>query len=152
MQLYEQQVELPQIVQNMRLRAAEAEKGVLAIVDYLGLIGVRGQPDRRLTIEENSRQFKVLTHELNILIVLLSTLTRGVENRLEQTPVSTDLRESGYIETDRHAIGFLWNSDRQDEKTDIRTVTLNIAQNREGALGSIDFRFFAHKLQFKVAY
>lgn len=121
-------------------------------MDYLGLIGVRGQPDRRLQIEEITRQFKVLTNELNIPIVLLSQLSRGVENRQDKQPVLSDLRESGSIEQDSNAIGFLWNSDRQDEKSDIRTVTLTIAKNREGALGSIDFRFFAPKLQFKVAY
>ncbi|MFC6785006.1 DnaB-like helicase C-terminal domain-containing protein [Halobaculum halobium] len=105
------------------------------------MIGVRGQPDRRLQIEEITRQFKVLTNELNIPIVLLSQLSRGVENRQDKQPVLSDLRESGSIEQDSNAIGFLWNSDRQDEKSDIRTVTLTIAKNREGALGSIDFRF-----------
>ena len=152
LQLYDKQVELPQIVKTMRQRAADADKGYLAIVDYLGLIGVRSQSDRRLQIEEITRQFKVLTNELGIPIVLLSQLSRGIENRQDKQPVLSDLRESGSIEQDSNAVGFLWNSDRQNEKSDIRTVTLTIAKNREGALGSIDFRFFAPKLQFKVAY
>ncbi|MFR6585068.1 MAG: DnaB-like helicase C-terminal domain-containing protein [Lacticaseibacillus rhamnosus] len=152
LQLYDKQVELPQIVKTMRQRAADADKGYLAIVDYLGLIGVRSQSDRRLQIEEITRQFKVLTNELGIPIVLLSQLSRGIENRQDKQPVLSDLRESGSIEQDSNAVGFLWNSDRQNEKSDIRTVTLTIAKNREGALGSIDFNFFAPKLQFKVAY
>ncbi|ALJ97757.1 DNA helicase [Lactobacillus phage iLp1308] len=152
LQLYDKQVELTQIVKTVRQRAADADKGYLAIVDYLGLIGVRSQADRRLQIEEITRQFKVLTNELGIPIVLLSQLSRGIENRQDKQPVLSDLRESGSIEQDSNAVGFLWNSDRQNEKSDIRTVTLTIAKNREGALGSIDFRFFASKLQFKVAY
>ncbi|MCT3326978.1 DNA helicase, partial [Lacticaseibacillus paracasei] len=107
---------------------------------------------RRLQIEEITRQFKVLTNELGIPIVLLSQLSRGVENRQDKQPVLSDLRESGSIEQDSNAVGFLWNSDRDNEKSDIRTVTLTIAKNREGALGSIDFVFCAPKLQFRVAY
>lgn len=152
LQFYDKQVELHQIVKTIRQRAADAPKGYLAVVDYLGLIGVHSQADRRLQIEEITRQFKVLTNEIGIPIVLLSQLSRGIENRQDKQPVLSDLRESGSIEQDSNAVGFLWNSDRENEKSDIRTVTLTIAKNREGALGSIDFVFNAPKLQFRVAY
>lgn len=62
----------------MRQRAAEAEKGYLSIVDTLSCIGVRGQPVRRLQIEEITRQFKVQSNELNIPMFCLSQLSRGV--------------------------------------------------------------------------
>ena len=152
LQFYDKQVELHQIVKTIRQRAADAPKGYLAVIDYLGLIGVRSHADRRLQIEEITRQFKVLTNEIGIPIVLLSQLSRGIENRQDKQPVLSDLRESGSIEQDSNAVGFLWNSDRENEKSDVRTVTLTIAKNREGALGSIDFVFCAPKLQFRVAY
>lgn len=152
LQFYDKQVELHQIVKTIRQRTADAPKGYLAVVDYLGLIGVHSQADRRLQIEEITRQLKVLTNEIGIPIVLLSQLSRGIENRQDKQPVLSDLRESGSIEQDSNAVGFLWNSDRENEKSDIRTVTLTIAKNREGALGSIDFVFNAPKLQFRVAY
>lgn len=152
LQLYDKKVELPQIIKTIRQRAAEADKGYLAIVDYLGLVNVRSKADRRLQIEEITRQFKVLTNELNIPIILLSQLSRGIESRDNKQPMLSDLRESGSIEQDSNVVGFLWNSNKQDEKTDTRTVTLTIAKNREGALGNVNFNFFAPKLQFKVAY
>lgn len=152
LQLYDKQVELHQIVKTIRQRAADAPKGYLAVVDYLGLIGVKSQSDRRLQIEEITRQFKVLTNELGIPIVLLSQLSRGIENRQDKQPVLSDLRESGSIEQDSNVVGFLWNSNKNDEKTDVRSVTLTIAKNREGALSNINFNFFTPKLQFKVAY
>ncbi|WP_263849068.1 DnaB helicase C-terminal domain-containing protein [Lacticaseibacillus nasuensis] len=152
LRLWDKQLKLQQIVKVLRQRAATAKHGYLAIVDYLGLIEVPGQPDRRLQIEEVTRQFKLLTNELDVPIIMLSQLSRGIESRNDKKPMLSDLRESGSIEQDSNAVGFLWNSDRSNEKSDVRSVTLTIAKNREGALGDVNFNFFANKLQFRVAY
>lgn len=152
LRLWDKQLKLQQIVKVLRQRAATAKHGYLAVVDYLGLIEVPGQPDRRLQIEEVTRQFKLLTNELDVPIIMLSQLSRGIESRNDKKPMLSDLRESGSIEQDSNAVGFLWNSDRSNEKSDVRSVTLTIAKNREGALGDVNFNFFANKLQFRVAY
>ncbi|MHA3065618.1 DnaB-like helicase C-terminal domain-containing protein [Lacticaseibacillus saniviri] len=151
-QPWDKQTSLQQIVKAIRQRAASAKNGYLAVVDYLGLITVPGQPDRRLQIEEITRQFKILTQELGIPIILLSQLSRGIENRMDKKPMLSDLRESGSIEQDSNAVMFLWNDDDSNAQTNRRTVTLTVAKNREGRIGDIRFNFESDRLLFRVAY
>lgn len=148
---WDNQSTLGQIVSTIRERKATAKHKYLAIVDYLGLITVPDQQDRRLQIEQITRQLKVLTQELNIPIVMLSQLSRQVEYRGSARPQLSDLRESGSIEQDSNEVAFLYNSG-DDGQSDTRTVTLTFAKNREGALGDITFNFHADKMKFQVAW
>lgn len=151
--IHDKMMRLPQIVKTIRQQSAAAKDGYLAVIDYLQLVTVSGQSDRRLQIEQITREFKMLTQELNVPIVMLSQLSRGIENRPQQPrPMLSDLRESGSIEQDSNVVAFLFNADAEQSKLKERKVILNIAKNREGSLGDVNFKFVADKLQFKVAY
>lgn len=143
---------LQQIEKVIRQRTASAKGQYLAVVDYLGLITVPRQSDRRLQIEQITRELKVLTNELNIPILLLSQLSRNIEQRQSQRPMLSDLRESGSIEQDSNAVGFLYNEDRSQAHEKIRSVIFSIQKNREGELADIHMTFDAEHMRFGVAY
>lgn len=109
----------------------------LAIVDHLQLVEPSNQHlDPRHSLEEVSRQLKLLTQTLNIPILALSQLSRAVEKRDDKEPNLSDLRETGAIEQDANIVAFLWRDD--DGST---VLHFAIKKNRNGPLGKRDFYF-----------
>ncbi|MDC3418066.1 replicative DNA helicase [Aquibacillus salsiterrae] len=112
----------------------------LAIIDYLQLIRPTNKRERRdLEVGEMTRELKLLAVELNIPIVLLSQLSRGVEQRHDKRPLMSDLRESGNIEQDADIISFLYREDYYDKETNnTDIIEIIIAKQRNGPTGTVE--------------
>jgi len=86
----------------------------MLVIDYLQLM--TGKNDsRERDIAEVSRMCKVISKELDIPVVALAQLNRGVEMRDNKRPRLSDLRESGAIEQDADAVMFLYRPDAIQE-------------------------------------
>jgi replicative DNA helicase len=114
----------------------------MVIIDYLQLMqgSVDKGGNREQEISKISRDLKGLAKELEIPIIALSQLNRGVENRKDgaKLPQLSDLRESGAIEQDADMVMFLYRPeyyglDKNPEGQPIEGETwINIAKHRNG--------------------
>jgi replicative DNA helicase len=146
----------PTVVQMRAMaRRLQAEhKGLaLLVADYLQLIQPRKGVDNSVQqVTEISRGLKGLARELNIPILAVSQLSRGVEQREVKIPRLSDLRESGSIEQDADVVLFVHPKDRG--RTDVPSEDENIteiivAKHRNGPLGTIQLYFDKQKVTFR---
>ncbi|HYQ48471.1 MAG TPA: replicative DNA helicase, partial [Thermodesulfovibrionales bacterium] len=121
----------------------------LVIVDYLQLMRGRGKFERReQEIAEISRSLKALAKELQVPVIALSQLNRGVETRGgNKNPTLADLRESGAIEQDADVIIFLYR-DVKDDMDSRGRVIVDIAKQRNGPTDKITLTFLDYCTRF----
>ena len=117
----------------------------IVIIDYLTLIqsatkgGGNGQ-NRQQEVAEISRALKTMAMELDIPVIALSQLSRGIEQRTDKKPMLSDLRESGAIEQDADIVAFLHCTDEEREKED-SLMEFVIRKHRNGPLKDIPLIF-----------
>jgi replicative DNA helicase len=135
-------------------RKLQMEHGLdLLIIDYLQLILPRTSSTNMVQqATEVSRSLKSLARELNVPILALSQLSRGVEQREIKIPRLSDLRESGSLEQDADIVMFLYRKDRDsldvaEEDKDITEII--IAKHRNGPLGTVTLKFDPEKVCFQ---
>lgn len=134
------------------------DKPQIIFIDYLQLLKVdKPQKDRRLEIDDISRNLKLIAKENNCVIIALVQLNRGVESRQDKRPGLADIKESSGIEQDSNMVMFLYRDDYydtslQDDETGISEVECNVAKNRDGSVGTVllNFHKFTQKFTSKV--
>ncbi|MGB3072928.1 MAG: replicative DNA helicase [Candidatus Moraniibacteriota bacterium] len=139
-------------MRTMARRLQAEHKLGLIIIDYLQLMEGRSRSgDNRVQeISEISRGLKQLARELNIPVIALSQLSRGIESRPDQRPKLSDLRESGSIEQDADVVMFLFREDRVRPDTPNKNIVdIIIAKHRNGPVGQVQLYFEDNATSFK---
>ena len=143
-----------------KARRLVREHGIKCIIiDYLQLMNASGMNfgSREQEVSMISRSLKGLAKELNIPIIALSQLNRGVEARQGvegKRPQLADLRESGAIEQDADMVCFIHRPEyykiTEDERGNslIGLAEIIIAKHRNGATGDVRLRFKSEYAKF----
>ncbi len=127
-----------------KCRRLKAEHGLdLIMIDYLQLMNAGGNSkdsNRQQEISYISRNLKIIAKELDVPVIVLSQLSRAVEQRTDHRPQLSDLRESGSIEQDADIVLFVYREDMyatdpNAPKNDIAKII--VAKHRNGALGDV---------------
>ena len=113
--------------------------------------------NRAQELSNITRSLKNIAREFNIPIIVLSQLSRNVENRINQKPILSDLRESGSIEQDADLVIMLSkiNNLNQIHTQSFQLIELIIAKQRNGPIGTVKLQFNEKQtkfLDFKIVW
>ena len=146
---------------STKARRLVREHGVkIIMIDYLQLMNANGMrfSSRQEEVSTISRSLKGLAKDLDIPILALSQLNRGVESRegLEgKRPQLSDLRESGAIEQDADMVLFVHRPEyyhiyQDDNGRDLHGMAqIIIAKHRKGATGDVLLTFKGQYTRFE---
>ena len=138
-----------------KCRRIKREHGLdLVMIDYLQLMRADKNSvfdNKVLEVGEITRSLKIAARELDVPIILLSQLSRAVEQRKgDHKPVLSDLRDSGSIEQDADIVMFIYKPDMYNdvitEESDVAELIL--AKHRNGPIGSVKLRWNGETTSF----
>lgn len=132
------------------------EKNIPGIfVDYLQMMRTPKADTRDQAIGKLTRGLKMMAKDLDIFVVLVSAMNRGVESRESKKPQMSDLRESGAIEYDADGIFFVYRPERygmatlEDGRSSAGVAQIIIGKQRNGPTAEIEMHFDGPTTSFK---
>ena len=132
-------------VARIRLAARKVRQRMgsldLLVVDYLQLMRGDGN-NRNEELGGITRALKLLAREMACPIVLLSQLSRKVEERTDRRPMMSDLRDSGSIEQDADVVLMCYRDDYYHDDSPFKGLAeVLIRKQRMGPLGDVRLVF-----------
>lgn len=147
-----------------KCRRLKAEGNLsLVVVDYLQLMrGSKRTENRTQEISDIARGLKAMAKELQVPVIALSQLNRGVEAREDKRPVLSDIRESGSIEAEADIVMLLYRDAYYKAKEESREVDYDpdkveeaeiiIAKHRNGPTGKVILGFQPSYARYRPLY
>lgn len=135
-----------------RARKIKRQHGLdLIVIDYLQLMTGDGN-NRNEQLGDITRRLKLMARSLEVPVVLLSQLSRKVEERTDKRPMMSDLRESGSIEQDADAILMVYRDDYYNPDSPWKGLAeLLLVKNRMGETGNVKLVFQPEFSRFRNA-
>ncbi|MED0665741.1 replicative DNA helicase [Bacillus badius] len=122
----------------------------IVVIDYLQLITPIGKFERHdLAVGHITRELKQMARQFDVPVMLLSQLSRAVEQRQDKRPMMSDLRDSGSIEQDADIVSFLYRDDYYNSESEAKNIVeVILAKQRNGPVGTVQLAFVKEYSQF----
>lgn len=105
-------------------------------IDYIQLLGDDNANNSIERVGNVLNKIKKLANEYNLVVILLSQLSRNVEYRLEKKPQLTDLKSCGNIENLSDIVIFLYRESYYSKEAKNDATEIIVSKNRYGSVGS----------------
>jgi replicative DNA helicase len=126
------------------------DKKHAVFIDFLTLIkAINQRQNRHNEVEEIVQDLKQIAKDLNIPVIVLSQLSRALEQRQDKRPMMSDLRESGAIEQTADMVLFLYRDDYYNKDAVEGLTEIGIAKSRNGKIGVVDMKFIKETNTFR---
>jgi replicative DNA helicase len=142
-------------INQVRSKARNAKRAHgldVLIVDYIGLMtGLDQKANRNAQLGEISRGLKNLAKELQVCVLCLAQLNRKAEERPDQMPQMSDLRDSGEIEQDADVILFIKRPIMANPELGLEWkyyAKVSVAKNRQGRCGYLNLSYVGEQTRF----
>ncbi len=133
-----------------RLMAEQGRDLGLVVIDYLQLMEGSTPDNRVQELSRITRGLKGMARELNVPVMALSQLSRGVEARTNKRPMLSDLRESGSIEQDADLVLMIYRDEYYNPDTPDRGITeVIVTKHRNGPVGTVKLLFEPQFTRFR---
>ncbi|MBM7577693.1 replicative DNA helicase [Jeotgalibacillus terrae] len=133
-----------------QLKKLHPDRKLVVVIDHLQLMkSDKREPNRNAEVGSITRDLKMIAKELDVSIVLLSQLSRGVESRQDKRPMMSDLRDSGEVEQNADVIAFLYRDDYYDKESENQNIVeFIVAKQRNGPVGTVSMAFIKEMNKF----
>lgn len=145
--IFDKEFHIKQIESIIQKKAMQGCRAV--VIDYLGLIEGGEGLNQNNKVGDITRRLKQHAKKHNIAVILLSQLSRKVEERRNKRPMLADLRDSGSIEQDADSVLFLYREGYYNDDFDQNIAEVGIAKNRHGGTGVAEETFRSYSGTFK---
>lgn len=133
---------IQQVISKARQIRRKHGRLAAVVIDYLQLLAMPNRKNKADEVGDVTRSLKVLAKELHCPVIVLSQLSRKVEERADKRPLMSDLRDSGAIEQDADTILTLYRDEYYDPDSDHKgIVEIGIVKQRQGECGIVKAAF-----------
>lgn len=120
-------------------RRIKRERGAIGLigVDYLTLMKAEKAERNDLAYGQITKELKNLAREMDCVVLLLTQLNRGLENRTDKRPLPSDSRDTGQIEQECDYWFGLHKESVYNEQADQSLTEILVRLNRHGGTGKV---------------
>lgn len=141
-------ITIDQIASKCRRLKMQRGRLDLVVIDYLQLISSNTGRSTLEKVSEISRSIKILAKDIKVPVIVLSQMSRNIEQREDKEPKLSDLRDSGAIEQDADIVAFLTDGDFNVDAGNV-AIKLMIAKHRNGSVCDLFFEWDKSKMRFR---